>query len=310
MTDTVKTRSCLVTAILCAMLVIMSVFPLWSCGKIDFEGIGDDDGTDGFAVRFNVEEYTVTDFGDASPTAKGVKKQRKAARELGTVLNFAVFQDGTKVRSVNQNADDDDFGSISVNLTEGTYQVVILIHSCDGNATFTAPEKVTFPNNKVTDTFIYSADLEVDGSSDNTIAVHRAVAKYRLTVADDIPENVATMEFYYTGGSSTLDATAGLGCVNSRQTEQRTVVDRTAGQVFEIYTFPHAAADELKITVRALDKSGATVKEQVFENVPVEQNKITNHTKAFFGGSSGGTIEGDAHVVIGGDDAWTGEINY
>lgn len=310
MMDTAKSKSRFCTAILRVALVAMSVFSLWSCGKIDFEGIDDGDGTDGFAVRFNVEEYTVTDFGDTSSAAKGVKKQRKAAKELGTVLNFAVFQDGTKVRSVNQKSDDSDFGNISVNLPEGTYQVVILIHSCDGNATITSPEKIAFPDNKVTDTFIYSADLDVDGSSDNTITVHRAVAKYRLTVADDIPESVATMEFYYTGGSSTLDATTGLGCVNSRQTEHRTVVGRTAGQVFEIYTFPHTAADELKITVRALDKSGETVKEQVFENVPVEKNKITNHTKAFFGGTSGGTIEGDAHVVVGGDDAWTGEINY
>jgi hypothetical protein len=34
-------------------------------------------------------------------------------------------------------------------------------HSCDGSATITSTEKVTFPNNKVTDTFYYYGDLVV-----------------------------------------------------------------------------------------------------------------------------------------------------
>ncbi len=310
MIDAARSKRSFFSVALRVAVAVTLVLAFSACGKIDISDIDGDSGKDGFTVRFNVKEYVVTDFDDVQTASKAARRQRRAARELGDVLNFAVFQDGKKVESVNQKSTDDDFGSISVNLAKGSYQVVALIHSCSGNATISSPEKITFPNNKVTDTFAYCSDLEVDGSADNDITVSRAVAKFRLTVSDDIPDNVETMEFSYTGGSSTYNAATGMGCVNSRQKEQRTVVDRTAGQTFEIYTFPHDLTDVLKVTVNALDKTGATVKEQVFENVPVEQNKVTSHTKNFFGGTSGETIEGDTHVVVGGDDAWTGEINY
>ena len=293
------------------MMATVFAMTLSDCGKIDLNEYIEEENKDGkFAVRFNVGEYNITDFEETSASAKGMKKERKQAKELGSVLNFAIFQDGKKVETVNQKSTADDFGNISVNLAEGSYQVVALIHSGNGNATFSSPEKITFPDNKVTDTFLYYSDLEVEGSSENTINVERVVAKYRLTVADEIPEDVATMRFQYTGGSSTLNAVTGFGCVNSRQKELRDVTSHAAGQVFEIYTIPHAESGSLKLTITALNSAGETVKEHVFESVPVELNKVTNHTKTFFGGSSEEPIEGDTHVVIGGDDAWTGEINY
>ena len=303
-----KRRFCV--AMFRVVMAVAVVLSLSNCGKIDLDEYLDDDESGKYTVRFSVSEYDITDFEEASSSAKAMRKGRKEARELGSVLNFAVFQDGKKVESVNQKSTDSDFGNIAVSLSEGSYQVVVVIHSGSGNATVSSPEKVTFPGNKVTDTFAYCSDLEVEGSCDNTITVDRVVAKYRLTVADDIPDEVKTIRFQYTGGSSTLNPATGFGCVDSRQKEERDVSDHAAGQVFEVYTFPHDTSGSLKLTVTALNKSGETVSEHVFEDVPVELNKVTTHTKTFFGGGSGGTIEGDTHVVIGGDDTWTGEINY
>ena len=85
--------------------------------------------------------------------------------DLCTRLNIAIFDaDGTKVKTVSQKDSDSDFGTVALTLSAGTYQLVVIAHCCDGSATITSTEKVTFPSNKVTDTFYYYGDLVVTDS--------------------------------------------------------------------------------------------------------------------------------------------------
>ena len=56
-------------------------------------------------------------------------------------------------------------------------------------------------------------DIEDDATYDVTLK--RAVGKFRLVVKDETPKTIKQMKIYYTGGSSTFDATTGYGCVNS-----------------------------------------------------------------------------------------------
>ena len=114
---------------------------------------------------------------------------------------------------------------------------------------------------------------------------------------DEIPSTVTKFKFYYTGGSSTFSPSAGYGCVNSKQTEIRTVADGVT--TFDIFTLPHTEEDVLtKLTVTALDANDNTVKERVFENVPVTRNQITRYTGSFFGsGGSGQTSDGTFRLI-------------
>jgi len=67
--------------------------------------------------------------------------------------------------------------------------------------------------------------------------------------------------------------------VNSKQTEIRTVA---ADGVYEIYTLPHTEEDVLtKLTITALDANDNTIKERIFENVPVIRNQVTRYTGSF-----------------------------
>lgn len=293
------------------LAMALLIIPLLSnCAKMSLDDPEEIVGDGKYTIRFSVNDYAMTDFDNSSSMAKSMRKERKEAKELGTVLNFAVFKDGEKVLKVNQKSEDNGFGTISANLSEGTYTVVVLIHSCNGNATISTPEKITFPDNKVTDTFAYCSDITVDGNSEYSITVERIVAAFRMTIADAIPDDVTQLQFAYTGGSSTLDATSLLGCVNSRQKEIRAVTDHTAGQVFDIFSFPKSENKGLNLTVTAMDASGKTIKNNEYENVPIEKNKITTYTGKFFMDSSGEEMEGDAHIVIKGDNEWEGEIKY
>ena len=169
---------------------------------------------------------------------------------------------------------------------------------------------MTFPNNKVTDTFYYYGDLVVTSEVQSyDLTLTRAVAMFRLVLTDDeIPSSVTKFKFYYTGGSSTFSPSAGYGCVNSKQTEIRTVAPGMT--TFDIFTLPHTEDDILtKLTVTALDANDNTVKERIFENIPVTRNQITRYTGNFFGsGGSGQTSDGTFRLTA--DPDWDSVSGY
>lgn len=223
-----------------------------------------------------------------------------------THINLTVYDGETKVKSVSQKQSDEVFGDVALSLSEGTYQLVIVAHSCDGSAIISSADKVTFPNNVVSDTFYYYGDLIVTSDSQaKDIELMRAVSMFRLVITDEIPSSVEKLKFYYTGGSSTFSPMQGYGSVNSRQT---VVLPVEQGQnTFDVYTFPHEETGVLKMTVTALDANGNAVKERVFEQVPVKRNEITRYTGEFFE-SSGDPAKGE--VMLKANSEWAAENSY
>ena len=225
-------------------------------------------------------------------------------------LNIAIFDaEGTKVKTVAQKEGDASYGTVALSLAAGTYRLVVIAHSCDGSATITSTEKVTFPNNKVTDTFYYYGDLVVTAEKQSyDLTLTRAVAMFRMVLTDDeIPSTVAKLKFYYLGGSSTFSPKDGYGCVNSKQTEIRSLAD---DGVYEIYTLPHTEEDVLtKLTVTALDANDNIIKERVFENIPIIRNQVTRYTGSFFG-SGGGNSTNDGTFRLTADPDWDAVNGY
>ena len=259
-------------------------------------------------VILHMTQYEQEAFGNSGNRA--ATRAATDITELCSRLNIAIFDDdGTKVKTVAQKEGDASFGTVALTLAAGTYQLVVIAHNGEGSATITSTEKVTFPNNKVTDTFYYYGDLVVTSEVQSyDLTLTRAVAMFRMVLTDDeIPSTVTKFKFYYTGGSSTFSPSAGYGCVNSKQTEIRTVAD---DGTYEIFTLPHTEEDVLtKLTVTALDANDNTVKERVFENVPVTRNQVTRYTGSFFGnGGSGQTSDGTFRLTA--DPVWDSVNGY
>lgn len=301
----------------CALATIL-LAALAGCQKVDLEesDIKEPASQEGaFTILFDVGNSMLTDFYNSETRMAGNKAITRSTpiSELCNRINLTVYQDGTKIKQVNSISTDKNFGQLSVSLNPGNYEYVILAHSCDGNPTTTAIDKISFPSNKVTDTFHTYGKLNVDGSSTQNITMDRVVAMVRFVINDTIPNNVTKMKFYYTGGSSTINGLTGYGCVDSRQTEIRTVTDdmRPGKGVFEIYTIPHTDEETLKLTVTALDSDDSTVKEMVLDAVPVKRNQITIERGNFFGGISSSGESGDQSFELMTDDEWSNvEFTY
>ena len=263
-------------------------------------------------LRFVQYEQEAFSVGSGSAAAnRAATRAATDITELCSRLNIAIFDaDGTKVKTVAQKEGDSGYGTVALSLAAGTYQLVVIAHNGEGSATITSTEKVTFPNNKVTDTFYYYGDLVVTSEVQSyDLTLTRAVAMFRLVLTDEeIPSTVTKFKFYYTGGSSTFSPKEGYGCVNSKQTEIRTFADGVT--TFDIFTLPHTEDDVLtKLTVTALDANDNTVKERIFENVPVTRNQITRYTGSFFGsGGSGQTSDGTFRLTA--DPDWDSVNGY
>lgn len=291
-----KTMKMLATALL------LSAICLSACEKpsiAEETNTEEQEAKDLFHLSFRVAQFEHIPFNQAVDMSRATD-----VKQVCTRISLALFKDGVKVKSIHQDTKDAHFGKIDVTLPAGTYQVIAIAHSGSGSATITSPEEISFPKNKMTDTFYYCQEVTVGGNASYQLEMKRAVAMFRLVTTDAIPTAVKTMKFYYTGGSSTFNAVTGVGAKNSRQTEERTVTDAQhagPGQ-FDVYTFPHTPSDVLKITVSALNASGDVITEHTFEEVPVKVNEITQYKGSFFQG----TTPTDANIFsFSVQDEWT-----
>ena len=165
-------------------------------------------------------------FDAASIDNPSYDEDKEASRNESTMLkdycsriSLAIFDNSDKkLKAASQEASEKNFGHFDISLNKGIYSFVFIAHNGDGNPTFTSPSQIKFPGNKVTDTFYYYGQMEIEDDATYNVTLKRAVGKFRLVVKDNTPKNIKQMKIYYTGGSSTFDATTGYGCVNSKQT--------------------------------------------------------------------------------------------
>lgn len=260
-------------------------------------------------VVLRITSFEQIPFSDNN-VQKSTRSTQQSITELCTRISFVFFKGDEKVKDINQETGDESFGSTGVNLSEGTYQLVVIAHNGEGKATVSSPTNITFGNNKpsrVTDTFYYYGEITV-GSEDKEYCMNlkRAVAMFRLSHTSDLPSGISKVKFYYTYGSSALDATTGKGCANSRQT----VYIPIEGNIkqFDLYTFPHEEEDSLKMKITSLDSNDQTIQEHTFEDVPVTRNKITRYTGDLFN-ISGGTSSKNQFPLTA-DGEWAAENEY
>ena len=258
-----------------ASLLLMLVATLTSCEKFAL----DDSGTNSHDANANVIIHASVAKNNSTGTRSEEEDEEiegKPLEDYCSRLSIAIFDGEEKVKTLNLTAEKDGYDDIGINLDAGKYRMVAIGHNGSGNCTISSPEKVKFYKNKMTDTFFYYGTFNViDGEdTDDYILLNRAVAQFKVHITDaTIPAEAHSIKFYYTGGSSTLDAVTGYGCVQSRQTESFKLQE--GKRDYSVYTFPREENKGLKMTINILDADAQSIKEYSKEGVPVKCNNIT-----------------------------------
>ena len=284
-----------------SLILLCCCLALFSCQKA-FTGDNDpDEIRKESGVRL---QLSIVRLGDADFEKSWQVSRSTDVTTLCNRVSVAVYQNGTRVKQVNQTTNDQDFGKIQLTLPAGKYKLLVLAYNGSKSATMTDVEKVTFSGG-MSDTFWYCKDIDLESDTSEDITMKRIVAMFRLSLTDAMPKNVKTMKFAYTGGSSTLNAVTGQGCVNSRQSEDFTVTSDMVGKAndFDIYTFPKPDSQTLKVTVTALDANGNQLIQHIFDGVEIRCNMISKYTGAFFSDIGSGTSASYSGRVLT-EDEW------
>lgn len=241
-------------------------------------------------------------------------KTRALSTNYFSKLNIMLFdEDGERVfdKVKTQTADDDDWGTLSLKLTAGTYTVVAVGHSSHNSATIKSPEVVQFTasdGEKLTDTFCHCSQIVVSGDAQQyDLDMYRAGAMIQFCLKDtEIPVNFSHFLMEYTGGSANFNPTTFEGITKSSQSEKRT----TNGiQIYQAFTFPYMAAScNIKMMCSGLDSDGTVIRRRVFDAIPVTRNRITTYTGPFFEEGDGVFTQSDFSFLIHAD--WDGEDKY
>jgi putative component of membrane protein insertase Oxa1/YidC/SpoIIIJ protein YidD len=241
-------------------------------------------------------------------------KTRALSTNYFSKLNIMLFdEDGERVfdKVKTQTADDDDWGTLSLKLTAGTYTVVAVGHSSHNSATIKSPEVVQFTasdGEKLTDTFCHCSQIVVSGDAQQyDLDMYRVGAMIQFCLKDtEFPANFSHFLMEYTGGSANFNPTTLEGITKSSQSEKRT----TNGiQIYQAFTFPYMAAScNIKMTCSGLDSDGTVIRRRVFDAIPVTRNRITTYTGPFFEDGDGVFTQSDFSFLIHAD--WDGEDKY
>lgn len=284
-----------------SLILLCCCLLLFSCQKAYVE-----DNTEETRKESGVKlQLNIAQLGDAEFEKSYQISRSKDVNTMCSRVSVAVYQDGTKVKQMNQTTSDSDFGKIQLTLPVGKYKILVLAYSGSKNATMTDVEKVTFSGG-MSDTFWYCKDIDLQSDTSEDIMMKHIVAMFRLSLTDTIPASIKTLKFAYTGGSSTLNAVTGLGCVNSRQGKEFTITPDMVGKPhdFDIYTFPKPDSQTLKVTVTALDGNGNQLIQHIFDGVKIQCNMITKYTGAFFLGTGSGANASYSGRLLT-DDEWS-----
>ena len=222
-----------------------------------------------------------------------------------TRMTMVLYQNDVRVDYVNQVNTDPGFGTMSVDLDPGTYQLVVLAHSGQRTPTTTNCHKISF-SAPLTDVFSYYGDVTIGKeASEKTVQLTRAVAKIQLNITDEIPEGVSFFNYIYKGASVSFDPATQIGVVSS--TRRNVEIEKAEGvKTFELYTFVSSDNQTVDWDFAGYSESNEVIGSKKFSDIPVSLRKVTKIDSRVFDG----VIEGPTDITFTFDDTWEGVVDY
>ncbi|MCI6080119.1 MAG: FimB/Mfa2 family fimbrial subunit [Prevotella sp.] len=222
-----------------------------------------------------------------------------------TRMTMVLYQDDVRVDYVNQENSDPGFGTMSVDLDPGTYQLVVLAHSGQRSPTTTNCHKISF-SAPLTDVFSYYGDVVIGKEASKiTVQLTRAVAKIQLNITDEIPEGVSFFNYIYKGASVSFDPATQIGVVSS--TRRNVEIEKAEGvKTFELYTFVSSDNQTVDWDFAGYSELNEVIGSKKFSDIPVSLRKVTKIDSRVFDG----VIEGPTDITFTFDDTWEGVVDY
>lgn len=280
------------------LLALMAAFALSACEKMVLDEEPAADGQEGNVV-IKASMFNIVPFDDT-----------RAVQDIAdycTRLCFVIYKDGEQQTKVLQKSGDANYGQVSVSLEQGTYKLLVLAHSSNGNPTLTHPDSLKFTNTMgYSDTFYSYGDIVVGSeATTHSVALQRATSMVRVIVTDNMPSEVKRIRLYYTGGTGVFNATTGWGgTTKSKQHIFYDVAGKSSPVSLEAYTFLREETGSLNVTITAYDAFDNPLAEKSITNVPMKNHMVTEFSGALFSGTDE-EPDDDPHENLNTDESFS-----
>lgn len=209
-------------------------------------------------------------------------RTRAALSTVSTKLDLWLT-DGTTTADIHQTSTDENFGTVSVTLDKAnTYTLYAVAHKGDAAATL-SEGIISFPDDKVKDTFWYTTTFSPSSTDVLNIVMNRIVSLFRMETTDAIPTTAKKMRItqysVYDRWNVSTGATHQLDRVSTISISS-TNADGTAA--FNVYSINSDTETLHTITAEALDASDNPIRTKVFTDVPLRNNYKTTCRGSFF----------------------------
>ena len=238
----------------------------------------------GVKVQPYEEENIQVSISFSPYTMAPMTRANVAISTLSNLLDVFII-DGDEVMDFHQvKADNADaFGTITTSLNKTkTYTIYAVAHKGNGAATLD-DGVLTFPDNKITDTFFYSGTFSPATSASVSCVMHRIVGMFKLTFTDALPDNLAKVRFSITGSGLAYN-------VNGATTspgEKISVINNPSSSndgstTFKVYCLADDDISTIDVTVTAMDGDDEVIETKTFEDVPLQAGYTTAYRGTFF----------------------------
>lgn len=236
-------------------------------------------------ITFNISNYEQISMDSIT---------RASSADVLDHLTLAIFNtdNGEIVQDITtKNKGDKGYGSFSVSLPYGNYQLTFLGYNGTRLCNSAAINRITFAEDYVPHTFLLNKTMTVDVNSKGTqsIVLKRAVAAFTLSLKDVVPAQVDHFEFKTQVGGTSLNPQTGYTDESAGRTNNVSVTNAmktNAGATLNTYLFLPEESVTLTYQVTAYDANGQIVRQRTFNDVPMTINCKTKCEGEFFSDDS------------------------
>lgn len=231
----------------------------------------------------------------------------KPLYECANRVQYIVMDGETIVHNSEQiNGGGSSFGTLSVNLEPGTYQLMVFAHNeGTGNPISVGTDgSIQGYNSRATDSFSYSAEVVITKDKRKSVSCNltRCVAQVYFNSTDEIPNEITKFKMTLTGVSSKYDLRNQIGADASTYTTSMVNISRWTSQTgtfsnVNSYVFLPAISAQIDAKFEFYNNNDELVMTRNIPNLQMRINAKTTITGAFF--QSDGM---DATVTV--DDEW------
>lgn len=235
----------------------------------------------GANISFNTE---ISEWGsgtDSDLTTNGETVKSRTETSPASRMAFVLLdENGQKVVAQEKGSDDKDFLTLRAQVPVGTYNLIAFGHNGSGNATIGTDATISFPGEKLTDSFLYFDELELDEkvAKEKTVTLKRCVSRLSVYHTDKIPAEAVSVEIAVAGAGKVLNAKTGFADEGEDQTITIQIPESvvgSAGNTFSCYLFLTEKESFVDLEVTVKDADGKTITYHELEDVPVKVNVKT-----------------------------------